>query len=75
MAGRKPTPINLKSTSPDGEVRFFKTIHEAAKELGFSERGMGKAYHARRNRIGEYELEWLKVPPQQEKAAPKKAAP
>ena len=59
MAGRKPIPINLKSTSPDGEVRFFKTIREAARELGFSERGMGKAYHAGRNRIGEYELEWL----------------
>ena len=49
MVGRKPIPINLKSTSPDGEVRFFKTIHEAAKELGFSEQGMGKAYHAGRN--------------------------
>ena len=31
MAGRKPIPINLKSTSPDDEVRFFKTIREAAK--------------------------------------------
>ena len=59
MAGRKPKPINLKSTSPDGAVRFFKTICEATRELGFSERGMGKAYHASRNRIGEYELEWL----------------
>ena len=59
MAGRKPKPINLKSISPDGEIRFFKTIREAARELGFSERGMGKAYHAGRNRIGEYELEWL----------------
>ena len=59
MAGRKPISINLKSTSPDCEIRFFKTIHEAAKELGFSERGIGKAYHAGRNRIGEYDLEWL----------------
>ena len=59
MAGRKSKPINLKSISPDGEVRFFKTICEAARELGFSERGMGKAYHVGRNRIGEYELEWL----------------
>ena len=23
---------------------------------------MGKAYHASRNRIGEYELEWLETP-------------
>ena len=49
MAGKKSKPINLNSISPDGEVRFFKTIHEAARELGFSERGMGKAYHAGRN--------------------------
>ena len=59
MARRKSKPINLKSISPDGEVRFFKTIREAVRELGFSERGMGKAYHAGRNRIGEYELKWL----------------
>ena len=75
MAGRKPLPINLKTTSPDGEVRFFKTIREAAKELGFSERGMGKAYHAGRNRIGEYELEWLEpdeVPNAMLSAIPKK---
>ena len=32
---------------------------KAAKELGFSERGVGKAFHEKRNRIGEYELEWL----------------
>ena len=37
MAGRKLIPISLKSTSPDGEVRFFKTIREAPKDLGFSE--------------------------------------
>ena len=35
MAGRKPTPINLKSTSPEGVVRTFKSIPEAARELGF----------------------------------------
>ena len=32
MAGRKPITINLKSTSPEGEVKFFKTIREAAIE-------------------------------------------
>ena len=63
MAGRKPIPINLKSTSPDGKVRFFKTIREAAKELGFSERGMRKAYH----------LEWLETPLEPDvEAAPRK---
>ena len=29
---------------------------EASKGLGFSDRGLGKAYHAGRNRIGEYKL-------------------
>ena len=27
--------------------------------MGFSELGVGKAFHEKRNRIGEYELEWL----------------
>ena len=27
--------------------------------MGFSERGVGKAFHEKRNRIGEYQLEWL----------------
>ena len=31
--------------------------------MGFSERGVGKAFHEKRNRIGEYELEWLKPEP------------
>ena len=73
MAGRKLIPINLKSTSPDGEVRFFTTIREAPKELGFSERGMGKAYHVGRNQIGEYEFEWLEAPLEPDaEAAPRK---
>ena len=38
---------------------MFTSIGEAAKELGFSERGVGKAFHEKRNRIGEYEQEWL----------------
>ena len=59
MAGRKLITINLKSTSPEGVVKNFKTIYEAARELGFSERGVGKAYHEKRSRTGGYELEWL----------------
>ena len=51
--GRKFIPILLKATC----------ISEAAKELGFSERGVGKAFHRKRNRIGEYELEWLEPEP------------
>ena len=57
--GRKSIPILLKATSPEGETKTFTSIGEAAKELGFSESGVGKAFHEKRNRIGEYELEWL----------------
>ena len=57
--GRESIPILLKATSPEGETKTFTSIGEAAKELGFSERGVGKAFHEKRNRIGEYELEWL----------------
>ena len=61
--GRKSVPILLKATSPEGETKTFTSISEAAKELGFSERGVGKAFHEKRNRIGEYELEWLESEP------------
>ena len=57
--GRKSIPILLKATSPEGETKTFTSIGEAAKELGFSECGVGKAFHKKRDRIGEYELEWL----------------
>ena len=56
--GRKSVPILLKATSPEGETKTFTSIGEAAKELGFSERGVGKTFHEKRNRISEYELEW-----------------
>ena len=42
---------------------MFTSIGKAAKELGFSECGVGKAFHKKRNRIGEYELEWLEPEP------------
>ena len=57
--GRKSIPILLKATSPEGEIKTFTSIGEAAKELGFSEHGDGKAFHEKRNRIREYDLEWL----------------
>ena len=57
--GRKSRPILLKATSPEGETKMFTSIGKAAKELGFSEHGVCKAFHEKRNRIGEYELEWL----------------
>ena len=55
--GRKSIPISLNATSPEGETKTFTSISKAAEELGFSERGVGKAFHEKRNRIGEYELE------------------
>ena len=61
--GRKSIPILLKATSPEGETKTFTSIGEAAKELGFSEHGVGKAFHEKRNRIGEYKLEWLEPGP------------
>ena len=61
--GRKSIPILLKATSPEGETKTFTSIGEAAKELGFSECGVGKAFHEKRNRIGGYELEWLEPKP------------
>ena len=61
--GRKSIPILLKATSTEGETKTYTSIGEAAKELGFSERGVGKAFHEKRNRIGEYELEWLEPEP------------
>ena len=61
--GRKSIPILLKATSPEGETQTFTSIGEPAKKLGFSEHGVGKAFHEKRNRIGEYELEWLEPEP------------
>ena len=57
--GRKSIPILLKATSPEGETKMFTSIGEAAKELGFSKCGVGKAFHEKRNRLGEYKLECL----------------
>ena len=57
--GRKSIPIVLKATSPEGETKTFTSIGEAAKELGFSECRVGKAFHEKSNRIGGYKLEWL----------------
>ena len=50
---RKSIPILLQATSPESETKMFTFIGEAAKELGFSERGVGKAFHEKRNRIGD----------------------
>ena len=61
--GRKSIPILVKATSSESETKAFTSIGKAAKELGFSEHGVGKAFHEKKNRIGEYELEWLEPKP------------
>ena len=59
--------ILLRVTSENNE-RFsspviFKTFSNAAKALGFTEQGIGKAYHSKRpsmkNSSGKYDFEWL----------------
>ena len=45
------------------KLKRLLSISEADKELGFSKRGVGKAFHEKRNRIGEYELEWVEPEP------------
>ena len=49
--GRKSIPILLKATSPGGETKMFTSIGEAAKELGFGERGVGKAFHGKETEL------------------------
>ena len=50
--GRKSIPILLKATSPECETKMFTSIGEAAKELGFCEHGVGKAFHEREIELG-----------------------
>ena len=45
--GRKSIPILLKATSLEGETKTFTSMSEAAKELGFSERGVVKHFMKR----------------------------
>ena len=56
----------MKATFLDEEVRFFRSIKDAVRELGLSERGVRRAYHDGRNRISQYELEWLEPEPVEE---------
>ena len=73
MAGRKPVLINLRTTSPDGEVRYFRSITDAARELGFSDTAVRRTYRDNRPRIGQYELEWLDVDELEEEPVEKKS--
>ena len=74
---RKATNILLRVTSENNE-RFsspviFKTFSDAAKALGFTEQGIGKAYRSKKssmkNSSGKYDFEWLE--PEEPKQEPK----
>ena len=55
----------LRATSiPEGVVRTFKSIPEVSRKLGFSEAAVKKAKYSNRNRIVEYQLEWLEPKPE-----------
>ena len=76
---RKATNILLRVTSQNNE-RFssqviFKTFSDAAKALGFTEQGIGKAYRSKKpsmkNSSGKYDFEWLEPEePKQPKPKP-----
>ena len=55
---------NIKTFFGYAVVRTFKSIPEAARELGFSEAAVKKAKYSNRNIIGEYQLEWLEPKPE-----------
>ena len=66
---RKAMNILLRVTSENNE-RFsspviFKTFSDAAKALGFTEQGIGKAYRSKKssmkNSSGKYDFEWLEL--------------
>ena len=73
---RKAMNILLRVTSENNE-RFsspviFKAFSDAAKELGFTEQGIGKAYRSKKssmkNSSGKYDFEWLE--PEEPKQEP-----
>ena len=74
---RKATNILLRVTSENNEKFsspvIFKTFSDAAKVLGFTEQGIGKAYRSKKasmkNSSGKYDFEWLG--PEEPKQEPK----
>ena len=78
---RKATNILLRVTSENNE-RFsspviFKTFSDAAKALGFTEQGIGKAYRSKKSSIknssGKYDFEWLELEEFEPKQEPKQS--
>ena len=78
---RKATNILLRVTSENNEKFsspvIFKTFSDAAKVLGCTEQGIGKAYRSKKsamkNSSGKYGFEWLELeePNQEPKQEPK----
>ena len=74
---RKATNILLRVTSENNEKFsspvIFKTFSDAAKALGFTEQGIGKAYRSKKSSMkissGKYDFEWLE--PEELKQEPK----
>ena len=74
---RKAMNILLRVTSENDEKFsspvIFKTFSDAAKVLGFTEQGIGKAYRSKKssmkNSSGKYDFEWLE--PEEPKQEPK----
>ena len=70
-----PTQLKEKNTI-DGKKVIFKTFSDAAKVLGFTEQGIGKAYRSKKssmkNSSGKYDFEWLELeePKQEPKQEP-----
>ena len=76
---RKAMNILLRVTSDNNE-RFsspviFKTFSDAAKVLGFTEQGIGKAYRSKKfsmkNSSGKYDFEWLEPEEPKQEPSPK----
>ena len=73
----KATNILLRVTFHNNEKFsspvIFRTVSDAARELGFNEQGIGKAYRSKKpsmkNSSGKYDFEWLE--PEEPKQEPK----
>ena len=76
---RKATNILLRVTSQNNKKFsspvIFKTFSDAAKALGFTEQGIGKAYHSKKssmkNSSGKYNFEWLEPEEPKQEPSPK----
>ena len=76
---RQTTNILLRVTSENNKKLsspvIFKTFSDAAKVLGFTEQGTGKAYRSKKssmkNSNGKYNFEWLEPEEPKQEPSPK----